>query len=207
MALFLDSFVLLLVLLNPFILGVYMTELVDTLEFKKFAKHVVRAALFSVVTFIVFARFGETIFQDAMQIHFPSFLIFGGITFLIVGIRLILGVGPAIRLVKPDSDQISAAIAMPLIVGPGTISASVLAGARLNFASAAGAIALAVLVATLLLLAYKLINDYVRSRNERLVRQYTEIVGRAVALFTGSFAIEMIAKGVQGWVAIARNGV
>ena len=35
-----------------------------------------------------------------------------------------------------------------------------------------------------------------KKRYERLLSRYVEVVGRIVALFTGTYAIEMIARGV-----------
>jgi len=53
------------------------------------------------------------------------------------------------------------------------------------------------------ILLFKLLHDFVRARNERLVRGYAEIAGRVTALFTGSFAIEMILVGIDGWLRAA----
>lgn len=203
---FTKSFLLLFILLNPFILSVYMTELVVALDLRKFANHLVRAAVISLLVFLTFAWAGDAIFEDVLQLHFSSFLVFGGITFLIIGIRLILGIGPPVESIKPESEQVSASIAMPLIVGPGTISASVLAGTRLDRMSATAAIVLAMIAAVAALLLIKVMHDYVRTRNERLIRRYTEIAGRVTALFTGTFAIEMIVNGLQGWIQGLRPG-
>jgi multiple antibiotic resistance protein len=199
---FTHSFLLLFVLLNPFIMSVYLLDLVKTLDISQFAGQLVRGSLISLVVFLLFARAGEAIFQDVMQVHFASFLIFGGITFLIIGIRLILGVGPPVELLHPKSGQVSASIAMPLIVGPGTISASVLAGSRLSFLAAALVIVLALSTSVAAILLIKMLFDFVRTHNEPLVNRYAEIAGRATALFTGSFAIEMIFLGVERWIAV-----
>jgi multiple antibiotic resistance protein len=134
-------------------------------------------------------------------VRFISFLIFGGITFLIVGIRLIMGVGPPVDAPGPGSRQAAASIAMPFIVGPGTISASVLAGSRLDLAAAGTAIGAALAAALAAMLGIKALHDFVRARNEALIERYSEIAGRVTALFTGSFAIEMILTGIERWLA------
>jgi len=200
---FTRSLLLLFVLLNPFIMSDYMQDLVRELDFRGFSNHRVRAALISLLVFLIFAWAGDVIFEDVLQVRFHSFQVFGGVTFLIIGIRLILGVGPAVVGVRPHPEQVSAAIAMPLIVGPGTISASVLAGIRLDPAAAALSITLAMGAAVGAILLFKLLHDFVRARNERLVRGYAEIAGRVTALFTGSFAIEMILVGIDGWLRAA----
>jgi multiple antibiotic resistance protein len=203
---FTRSFLLLFVLLNPFILSVYMRELVNELDFGAFSSHLLRAALISLSVFLVFAWGGDMIFEDVLQVRFHAFMIFGGITFLIIGTRLILGQGPSVVGLKPHGEDVSAAIAMPLIVGPGTISASVLAGSRLRAGPAAIAVTLALAAAMVAILLFKGLHDYVRSRNERVVRSYAEIAGRVTALFTGSFAIEMILTGIDGWLSGRGSG-
>lgn len=204
---FTESLLLMLVLLNPFILSVYLSDLIRGLDFLVLAQYILRAAAVSLLVFWTFALVGDAIFEDVLQVRFSSFLIFGGVTFLIIGIRLILGMGPSIEALRPEATGISGAIAMPLLIGPGTISASVLAGSRLSRPQAMLAIVVAVAVMTAAILVFKRLHDYVRRRNEPLVQKYLEIAGRATALFTGSFAIEMIMNGLRGWLEIFDSGI
>jgi len=196
-----ESFLLLFVLLNPFILSVYLWELVQSLTLARFARQLLRACGISLVIFLLFAWGGDAIFEDVLQLRFASFLIFGGITFLIIGIRLILGVGPPVEALSARGGHTPAAIAIPFLVGPGTISASVLAGSRLDLSTAAAAIGAALAAAWLAMLVIKALHDFVRTRNEVLISRYSEIVGRVTTLFTGSFAIEMILNGIERWLA------
>ncbi len=187
--------------MNPFVLSVYLIDLVRVMPFRQFAKQLARAWLICFVVFVAFAWTGDTLFEDIFQVRFFAFLIFGGITFLIIGIRLIVGSGDMAVRLRADDEDVAVSIAMPLMIGPGTISASVLAGARLSKPMAVVAIALALAVAFVAMLAVKRIHDAARKRDERLVALYTEIAGRVTALFTGSFAIDMILRGVEGWLA------
>lgn len=202
MTAFTESFLLLFVLLNPFIMSVYLLELIKALELKHFSNQLIRAAIISTIIYCLFAWAGDRIFEDVMQVRFASFQIFGGITFLIIGIRLTLGIGPAMDALKPDSSQVSGAIVMPFMVGPGTLSASILAGSSQPVLPATASIIAAVTVAIIATLLIKYIHDVVRARSERLIERYVEIAGRVTALFTGSFAIDMILKGVERWLAI-----
>lgn len=201
MDLFARSFLILFVLLNPFILSVYLLELVQVLDFRRFARQLLQAGLLSFGVFAAFAYAGDALFENVFQVRFFAFLIFGGITFLIIGVRLITGGRETILRVPPAGEDAAASIAMPFLIGPGTISASVLAGARLPVPQAWLAIFLALLAALVAMLVIKQIHDLVRTRSERLLRRYTEIAGRVTALFTGSFAIDMILRGLEGWLA------
>ena len=202
MSAFTESILLVFVLLNPFTMSIYLLELVKAFDFFKFARLLLWAAFMSLGVFILFALTGDALFVDVFQVRFSSFQIFGGITFLIIGIRLILGGGSSVDALRPEAEHLSGAIAMPFIVGPGTISASVLAGSRLEPSMACLAVVLALSCAVLAILAFKLIHDYVRQYNEKFLQRYTEVAGRVTALFTGSFAIELIMKGVEGWLAV-----
>jgi multiple antibiotic resistance protein len=199
---FVKTSLMLFVLINPFILSVYLIDLIKGVTFKSFSEHLIRAGVISFAIFLLFAWAGEAIFENVFQIRFISFMIFGGVTFLIVGIRLILGIGPPVESLRPDATDLSGAIAMPFIVGPGTISASVLAGSRLDFSMAALAIGLALVLAIGAIILLKKIHDVVHQRDERYVARYVGIAGRVTALFTGSFAIELILKGVERWIAL-----
>ena len=91
---------------------------------------------------------------------------------------------------------------MPFIVGPGTITASVLTGSRLEFGVAAGALALGLGAAIAAILVVKRIYDIVQNSKETYVSRYMDIAGRVTALFTGTFAIELILKGIDRWLAL-----
>ena len=201
MELFYKSFVLIFVLLNPFIMSIYLIGLVKEVDLVAFSRLMVRAGLISYVVFLLFAWLGERIFDSVLQIRFLAFMIFGGITFLIIGIRLILGVGPPMESINPKSKEVAGAIAMPFIVGPGTISASVIAGTELGTGEAALAIALGLALAIGSMVIFKKVHDYVQTHREQYAERYVEIAGRITALFTGSFAVDMILKGIERWLS------
>ncbi|WP_250459847.1 MarC family protein [Microbulbifer litoralis] len=196
---FINSFLLLLVLINPFIMSIYLLDLIKRVELRVFSQLIVRAFLISLVVFLVFAWFGERVFESVFQVRFLAFMIFGGITFLIVGIRLILGIGPPVETMKTQSSEVAGAIAMPFVVGPGTISACVIAGSSVGAPGASLAIVLAMSVSVGSMILLKILHDWVQTRHERYVERYVEIAGRLTALFTGSFAVDMILKGVERW--------
>ncbi len=196
---FTDTFLLFFVLLNPFTLSIYLLEVIKGLDLFQFSKQLLWAACISLLAFTGFALAGDAVFEQIFRVRFASFQIFGGITFLIIGIRLILGVGPPLKAIRADSAYLSGTIAMPLIVGPGTISASVLAGSRLDPLLAFLCIGLALSTAIFAILLFKFIHDQALKRNEVYLQRYTDVAGRVTALFTGSFAIELIVKGIQSW--------
>lgn len=196
---FTKSFLLLFMLLNPFLLIIYLTDLVQELELRDFCRVLNRAAWISSGIFVVFALVGELIFESLLQVHFASFQIFGGIVFLMIGVQFVFKGPDAIRNMRGKPEHIAGAIAMPIMIGPGTVSASILAGQQLQPAWAITAILFAVGLAVFLMIGLKKVHDLVRARNEPLIERYVEIAGRVVALVVGTYSIEMILQGLSHW--------
>ena len=197
---FTKSFLLLFMLLNPFLLIVYLIDLVQELEFWDFLRVLNRAGWISSGIFIIFALLGELIFENLLQAHFASFQIFGGIIFLIIGMQFVFKGPDAIKNMRGKPEHIAGAIAMPIMIGPGTISASILAGQQLQPVWAIAAILLAVGLVVVIMIGLKKIHDIVRTRNEPLIERYVEVAGRVVALVIGTYSIEMIMQGLSHWM-------
>lgn len=193
------SWALLFVLLNPFLVSIYLTDVVEKLPRAVFVQVLIRAGLIASVVFICFALLGDAIFSSVIQAEFASFQIFGGVVFLLIGIQFVFQGPRAITVLQGESQHLAGAIAMPVLIGPGTISASVVIGKRHDLLTACGVVLVAVLTSVLALLILKAIHDYFRPRYEPLVDRYIEIVGRITALFVGTIAVEMIMQGVRTW--------
>jgi small neutral amino acid transporter SnatA (MarC family) len=199
---FTKSFLLLFILLNPFLLIVYLVDLVKELEFLDFSRVLIRAAWISSGIFVIFALLGELIFENLMQAHFASFQIFGGIIFLLIGLQFVFSGPDAIKSIRGKPEHIAGAIAMPIMIGPGTVSASILAGQQLQPLWAIAAILLAVGLAVVIMLGLKKVHDIARTRHESLIERYIEVSGRIVALVIGTYSIEMIMQGLSHWLNI-----
>jgi small neutral amino acid transporter SnatA (MarC family) len=191
---------LLFALLNPFLMSIYLIDLITDLPRAVFVRVLVRGALVSAVVFSVFAWSGDAIFSDVLHVRFASFQVFGGIIFLAIGVRFVFSGADAMRAMRGKVEHIAGSIAMPFIIGPGTVSASVVAGARLPVVDAVAVIFATLAVTVALVAAIKLAHDYLKDTNARLVDRYVEIVGRISALLIGTFAIEMIFEGVGTWL-------
>jgi multiple antibiotic resistance protein len=193
------SWALLFVLLNPFLVSIYLTDVVEKLPRATFLRVLLRAGLIAGIVFICFALLGDAIFSSVIQAEFASFQIFGGVVFLLIGLQFVFRGPTAITILQGESQHLAGAIAMPVLIGPGTISASVVIGKRHDLLVACGIVLVAVVTSILALLALKAIHDYFRPRYELLVQRYIEIVGRITALFVGTIAIEMIMQGLRSW--------
>ena len=197
---FFESTALLLVLLNPFLVVVYLVELMRFMTARSFAITLLKAGAITVTVFILFALLGELIFEKLFMAQPASFRIFGGIVFLSIGVHFVFSGNAAIESLRGDSPNVSGAIAMPILVGPGTISASVVIGKQLSPLPAIGAVTLATAASLGVMIGLKLIHDRVATRHEEVVQRYFDITGRITALFIGTVAVEMIMSGVGWWL-------
>lgn len=197
---FINSITLLVILLNPFLLIVYLIELVQDLDLKVFSSVLIRGGLIASGIHITFALLGDAIFSKLLHAEFASFQIFGGIVFLIVGINFMLKGNLAIEALRGPPEHIAGSIAMPILVGPATVSASVLMGKTLTPLLAALGVIVAVGGSVVVVIVLKMFHDWVKPRHEGLVQRYIEIAGRVTALIVGIFAVEMIMQGMGVWV-------
>lgn len=197
---FVDSTLLLFVLLNPFLMSIYLLDLIQTLAGATFRRVLIQGSLISTVVFIIFAIAGDAVFSRVLQVRFASFLIFGGLVFLMVAVRYMMVGVEAIRGLRGSPNHLAGSIALPFMIGPGTVSASILTGSRLPVGWAVLSIVVALCLTTILVICLKSLHDCVRQRFETYVERYIEIVGRISALIIGTIAIEMILKGIDLWL-------
>ena len=192
-----NSSTLLFLLLNPFSMSIYLSSLIEDLDRRTFRQVLMRGTLIATSTFILFAWVGDAIFTDILQARFAAFLIFGGIVFLVMGVRLVFNGAETFRMLRGDPEHLGGTIAMPFMIGPGTVSASIVAGGRLDPAEATLSIVIAMAGVLGGLLVVKRVFDAAQHRNPSLVRRYTEMVGRITALILGTIAVEMVLQGIE----------
>lgn len=195
-----SSFLLLFALLNPFLMSVYLIDLITDLPRTLFVRVLARGSLISAVVFALFAWSGDALFSNVLHVRFASFQVFGGLIFLLIGARFVFTGADAMRAIRGQPEHLAGSIAMPFMIGPGTVSASVVVGARLPVPDAIGIIVLTLTATVALVSAIKLTHDFLKERNARLIDRYVEIVGRISALLIGTFAVEMIFEGVGTWL-------
>ena len=195
------SAALLIVLLNPFLLIVYLTDIVEKLNQKDFNLVLLRACIIASIVFCIFAILGDAIFVRFMQVEFASFQIFGGIVFLLIGLQFVFHGPKAVEILQGESKFLAGAIAMPVFIGPGTISASVIIGKKHEPIVACIIVIGMVLFCAVVLALLKLLHDVVKPRREAIVQRYIEIMGRVTALVVGTIAIDMIMRGMSSWIS------
>ncbi len=197
---YIRAVVLLLTLLNPFLVIIYLVDVVQKLSSAQFQRILIRAGIIASLVFCFFALLGDSIFSGIMNVEFASFQIFGGIVFLLIGLQFVFKGPSALEILRGESNHIVGAIAMPVLIGPGTISASVIIGKRLEPVFACLAVLAAVIICLAVILVLKHIHDFIHKTKELLIERYIEIAGRITALYIGTVAINMIMQGLSTWI-------
>lgn len=195
------SAALMFVLLNPFLLIVYLTGIVQKLDQKEFTQVLLRASIIASIVFCGFAILGDAIFVRFMQVEFASFQIFGGIVFFLIGLQFVFRGPTAIEILQGESKHLAGAIAMPVFIGPGTISAAIIIGKKHDPVTACGIVIAMVFVCAGTIILLKLLHDALLPRKEAIVQRYIEIAGRVTALVVGTIAIDMIMRGLNTWIS------
>jgi len=193
------SSLLLFVLLNPFLMSVYLMDLIQDLSAGTFFRVLVRGALVSFFVFLFFSYAGESAFT-LLGGRFASFLFFGGVVFLLIGIRFVFMGSEAIREIRGKADYIEGSIALPFMIGPGTVSASVLVGTQNNLLWSAVSIFTSLFFAVVSLFILKIFFDLVRERYATFMERYIDIVGRIGSLLIGTIAVDMIFQALELWI-------
>ena len=122
-----------LVMLNPFALFLYLEPLRKDLSHKEFLIVIFKSSIISFTICLSFFFLGDTIFTSVFQINFESFRIFGGIIIFSYAYYYIVKGQKALIIIKENLDDLASEIALPFMVGAGSISLSIILSNRQPF--------------------------------------------------------------------------
>lgn len=201
MKLLLTSLVPFLAILNPFALCLYLVHVMEELSARDFFAVLVRASAISFCVFSLFAVAGEPLLVDVLGIRPEAMRIFGGVVFFIVAYGYVTkGYKAAVGL-RGSLDELPSEIAVPFMIGAGTITQAVLLGKRLQAPFAVLVLFLGMLVSVLVVVVFKHTRDRMKGARERVFERYVNIVSRLNGLLIGAISTDMVVGGVrQLWV-------
>ncbi len=186
------------VMINPIALFLYLLPIMEELEHKEFAKVMFKATFISFMIYFIFFLFGDVIFTRVFQINFESFRIFGGIVLFSFAYFYIVKGQKAMLRMKENLDDLANEIALPFMVGAGTISLAILMKEKLDYALGIGTLILATFVSFNIVMGLKFVRD--RLKNERLRIAFDknmEIAVRLNGFFVGAIGIDMMNTGIR----------
>ncbi len=187
-----------LAMLNPFALFLYLSPLMKELEHKTFLKVLAKASIISLIICIIFLFIGTFLFESILQIHFEAFRIFGGIIIFSFAYLFIVKGQKAFITLKSDLDDLASEIALPFMVGAGTISLSILITEKLSLAKGLLALFIIFIINFIFIYILKFIRGEIsKSKFRKAFDKNMEILLRINGFFVGAIGIDMIITGIN----------
>ena len=186
-----------LAILNPFALCLYLVGVMEDLDKEAFLRVLIRACGISFAVFCVFGLAGEPFLVDLLGIRPDALRIFGGVIFFIVGYNYVVKGYRTNEMLRGSLDELPSAIALPFMIGAGTLTQSILIGKQHSMGVTILVISIGILVSFAIVLVFKLIRDHMRGPKERVFERYVNIMVRINGLLIGAISTEMIISGVR----------
>ena len=187
-----------LVMLNPFALFLYLEPVRQDLSYKKFLKVILKASVISFIICLIFFYIGNLIFQKIFQINFESFRIFGGIIIFSFAYQFIVIGQKALITMKEDLDNLASEIALPFMVGAGTISLSILLSQKME--PLFGTIIL-IIIFSVNFLSLVFLTKFRKMIDKKKFKiafdKNMEILLRLNGFFIGAIGVDMILTGIN----------
>lgn len=194
----LSAIVSFLVMLNPFALFLYLKPVMNDLTHHDFVRVFLKATIISFFIFLAFLFFGDVFFLQVFRINFESFRIFGGIVLFSLAYLFIVRGEKAFIQMKGDLHDLASEIALPFMVGAGTISLTVLMRDRMVLWQGIVALAIILLVTFFIIIGLKRIRTGIKSERLRVVfDKNMEILLRINGFFLGAIGVDMIVHGIK----------
>ncbi len=195
-------FVVLVAMLNPIEAAAAFATLTEGRSSEDQESIALRSSIVAGITLIVFAFIGEALLK-ALGVEIGAFKIAGGLLLLKVGFNMVFAektdrqtAGEA-KAVAPKSDPSVFPLAIPIITGPGALTASValvFPSPHQRFLNAGIFVGVAVIVVFITYLSMR--------ASERLTMWFGETgidaVSRVVGIIVASIAVQLVVNGVAG---------
>lgn len=193
-----SSIIEILVMLNPFALFLYLEPIRKDLDHKSFMIVIFKASLISLFVCLGFFFAGDAIFSKVLKINFESFRIFGGIIIFSYAYFFIVRGQKALIMIKENLDDLASEIALPFMVGAGTISLSILLSQKHTYFI--GALSLVIIFSAnfFIIFILKRLRDGIEKRKfKKAFDKNMEVLLRLNGFFIGAIGINMVLTGIQ----------
>jgi multiple antibiotic resistance protein len=194
---FLTNVITFLAILNPFALCLYLAGVMEDLSRREFFRVLLGACGISLVVFWLCSLFGEDILSGVIGVQPASMRVFGGLIFLAVGYGYAVKGYKQQEMLRGSLDELPSVIALPFMIGAGTVTQSILISKRIGPLHAGFAILISLAICLLAVVGFKLIRDTMRLKSERLFDRWVNILARLNGLLIGAISVEMIVNGLH----------
>ncbi len=193
-----SSIIEILVMLNPFALFLYLEPIRKDLTHKNYMIVIFKASLISFFVCLLFFFFGDVIFRKILTIDFESFRIFGGIIIFSYAYIFIVRGEKALIIIKENLDDLASEIALPFMVGAGTISLSILLSQKHSYVIGTVSLLIIFFLNFLILFSLKKFRDSIEKRKfKKAFDKNMEVLLRLNGFFIGAIGINMMLTGIK----------
>lgn len=194
-----------LVMLNPFALFLYLKPVMKDLSDADFRRVFIKASMISFCIFLVFLIFGDLVFQQIFRINFESFRIFGGIVLFSFAYIFIVQGKKAFIQIKGDLHELASEIALPFMVGAGTISLTILMAEELKLWEGVLSLVAIMLINFLFIMGLKYLRRSMHSKKiQAAFDKNMELLLRINGFFVGAIGIDMVVTGISNLITAAQ---
>ena len=186
-----------LAILNPFGLFIYTLPIKKELGLRQYSQVLIRASLISLAIYVFFALSGDYIFSEILKIDFASFQIFGGLVLIAMALSFIIQGKKSMITIRGDINDIAAEVAMPFIVGAGTITLSIVVGNSLGATNAFIVLGTVMIINTLIVIALAAFRQKLRPTMKQLLDRNLEILLRLSGFVVGAYGIDLVITGIR----------
>ena len=169
----------------------------EDLDSSSFYKVLLWASLISLCVFWVFAIFGEHLLIDFLSIKPEALRIFGGVIFAIVGYNYVMKGSRATEILRGSIEELPSEIALPFMIGAGTITQSILIGKNNTRVMSISVILISLAVSYIIVIIFRYIRVRLNKRKEGIFDKYVNIFSRINGLIIGAVSIDMIVSGIH----------
>lgn len=195
---FFSSFATLFVIIDPIGVAAISVGLTSGKSYKEKQAIILRASIVAFVILLIFGYFGEA-FLDQIGISMAAFRVSGGLLLFITALEMLFG-GRNQRRSNVDggNDPSIYPLAMPLLAGPGAMTAMILMmGESTGDVAAQGVVVgTLVLVLVMTIVLSLMVNRY----SHHLGTTGIEILNRFLAIVLAALAVQFIADGIFEYI-------
>lgn len=188
-----------LILLNPFALFIYMIPLYKEQKLGTFFKILLGASLISYIIYAAFAIFGQRIFET-LKVDFEAFRIFGGAVLVSFALSFILQGKKSMINTRGEIGKLASEVALPFIVGAGTITQSILIGEKESALRGSFIIAVVMIINFLLVASLMVARDRLHDKYNVLFDKNAEILLRINGFIVGAYGVDLVVVGINNIV-------
>ncbi|MCW4025420.1 MAG: MarC family protein [Candidatus Bathyarchaeota archaeon] len=184
------TIIVLFIIVDPFGSIPILMSLTEKMGKEERRKIFNTACIVGFIVLLIFAFLGREIFM-VFGISIESFEVAGGILLLIIAIRILITGGSHETVESPESIG-AVPIAMPLLVGPGAITTSILSLQQY------GAVVTAIAILVVIVLTWVILR-FIGEVYRVLGKTGSMVIARAMALIIAAIAVQYVLVGLTNF--------